>query len=55
MYIDKKSHQLIVSRKAMFEDAMTSSDAGSKAPKATVPTKTTLGDLLKEQMQKKDN
>ena len=55
MYIDKKSHQLIVSRKAMFEDATMSSDAGSKAPKATAPTKTTLGDLLKEQMQKKDN
>jgi len=52
MYIDKKSHQIIVSRKALLEPMPSSA---AKVEKASVPTKTTLGDLLKEQMQQKDD
>ncbi|MBV54065.1 MAG: 30S ribosomal protein S1 [Coxiellaceae bacterium] len=53
MFIDKKAHQLVVSRKALLEGK---TSGGSSAPqKPVVPTKTTLGDLLKEQMNNKDS
>ena len=53
MYIDKKTHQLVVSRKALLEDS--TSGGTSSQQKPVVPTKTTLGDLLKEQMNNKDD
>ncbi|MAR84199.1 MAG: hypothetical protein CMF55_05355, partial [Legionellales bacterium] len=53
MYIDKKAHQLVVSRKALLEDS--TSGGTSSQHKPVVPTKTTLGDLLKEQMNNKDD
>ncbi len=53
MYIDKKAHQLVVSRKALLEDS--TSGGTSSQQKPVVPTKTTLGDLLKEQMNNKDD
>ena len=53
MYIDKKMHQLVVSRKALFEEG--GSSAAAPAQKPVVPTKTTLGDLLKEQMKNNDD
>ncbi len=48
--IDRKVHQILVSHKAMLETPATESVRSTGGE----PTKTTLGDLLKEQMQDKD-
>ena len=45
--LDLKSRQINVSRKALFEENLQ-----SQTPKPMTPTKTTLGDLLKEKISK---
>ncbi|MCH9769877.1 MAG: 30S ribosomal protein S1 [Gammaproteobacteria bacterium] len=52
--VDRKSHQLQVSRKAT-ETPRGEKKASARSASSDAPTKTTLGDLLKEKMQKKDD
>lgn len=50
--VDRKSHQLQVSHKVLEQRP---EDGGATRTVSEEPTKTTLGDLLKEQMQQKDD
>ncbi|OGT50364.1 MAG: 30S ribosomal protein S1 [Gammaproteobacteria bacterium RIFCSPHIGHO2_12_FULL_38_11] len=47
---DRKTHQIYVSHKVL--ETPPKGDSGSRSVGGDAPTKTTLGDLLKEQMQK---
>ncbi|HLD84697.1 MAG TPA: 30S ribosomal protein S1 [Coxiellaceae bacterium] len=47
--VDRKSHQVYVSHKVL--ETPPKNDSGARTVSTGVPTKTTLGDLLKEQMQ----
>lgn len=49
---DRKSHQVYVSHKVL--EAAPKGETGSRSVGNDAPTKTTLGDLLKEQMQSKE-
>ncbi len=49
---DRKNHQLYLAEKSM--EVATEEPKRARTPSAAEPTKTTLGDLLKEQMKDKD-
>ncbi len=50
--VDRKSHQIYVSHKVL--ETPPKGDTGTRTVTTDVPTKTTLGDLLKEKMQSKE-
>ena len=49
---DRKTHQVFVSHKVL--ETPPKGDAGTRSVSSDAPTKTTLGDLLKEKMQSKE-
>ena len=49
---DRKANQILVSHKVL--ETPPKGDSGTRSVSSDAPTKTTLGDLLKEKMQSKE-